>query len=747
MLKLMKYLKGSVFAILTVFLLLVVQAICDLSLPAYTSDIVNVGIMQNGIDRAVPDVIRKSELDTLTLLMEESDKDLVFRHYTLLEQKNVSDKEWSDYVKNYPLLDTEPLYRWDNKEEKPLEDAFAIPMMVAYIGNSSGESADLMKKQLFANFPSMNASGEVDFKTLLPMLPEETRQEMLQTIKKVIEQIPEQMVSQTATAYVKAEYKAIGINLAKIQNRYILLVGVKMLALALGIMLISILVTLLASRVAGKLGKDLRNKVFQKVLSFSNKEMDQFSTASLITRSTNDIQQVQSMFVMMIRIVLYSPILAIGGIFKVLQTNNSMTWILAAGVAVIFALILALMIIALPKFKLMQKLVDRINLVTREIITGLPVIRAFSTEEHEKKRFDKANIDLTKNSLFVNRVMTFLMPALMLIMNLISILIIWVGADKINSGSMQVGDMIAFIQYTMQIIMSFLMLTMISILLPRASVSAKRIDEIISAKNTINDPAVELSLQTNKGIVEFDHVSFRYPNAEEDVLSDIHFTARPGQTTAIIGSTGSGKSTLINLLPRFYDVTQGTIRIDGVDIKQMKQHELRDRLGLIPQKGVLFTGTIESNIKFGNPDASDEEMKRAARIAQASEFIDKMPDGYQTPIAQGGMNVSGGQKQRLAIARTIAKDPEIYIFDDSFSALDYKTDATLRKTLKQELSNRTMIIVAQRISTIMNAEQILVLDEGRIIGKGTHKELLKTCETYRQIASSQLSKEELDYEE
>ena len=747
MLKLMKYLKGSVFAILTVFLLLVVQAICDLSLPAYTSDIVNVGIMQNGIDRAVPDVIRKSELDTLTLLMEESDKDLVFRHYTLLEQKNVSDKEWSDYVKNYPLLDTEPLYRWDNKEEKPLEDAFAIPMMVAYIGNSSGESADLMKKQLFANFPSMNASGEVDFKTLLPMLPEETRQEMLQTIKKVIEQIPEQMVSQTATAYVKAEYKAIGINLAKIQNRYILLVGVKMLALALGIMLISILVTLLASRVAGKLGKDLRSKVFQKVLSFSNKEMDQFSTASLITRSTNDIQQVQSMFVMMIRIVLYSPILAIGGIFKVLQTNNSMTWILAAGVAVIFALILVLMIIALPKFKLMQKLVDRINLVTREIITGLPVIRAFSTEEHEKKRFDKANIDLTKNSLFVNRVMTFLLPALMLIMNLISILIIWVGADKINSGTMQVGDMIAFIQYTMQIIMSFLMLTMISILLPRASVSAKRIDEIISAKNTINDPAVELSLQTNKGIVEFDHVSFRYPNAEEDVLSDIHFTARPGQTTAIIGSTGSGKSTLINLLPRFYDVTQGTIRIDGVDIKQMKQHELRDRLGLIPQKGVLFTGTIESNIKFGNPDASDEEMKRAARIAQASEFIDKMPDGYQTPIAQGGMNVSGGQKQRLAIARTIAKDPEIYIFDDSFSALDYKTDATLRKTLKQELSNRTMIIVAQRISTIMNAEQILVLDEGRIIGKGTHKELLKTCETYRQIASSQLSKEELDYEE
>ncbi|MBE5966806.1 MAG: ABC transporter ATP-binding protein [Lachnospiraceae bacterium] len=746
MLKLMKYLKGSASAILAVFLLLVVQAVCDLSLPAYTSNIVNVGIMQNGISKAVPDVIRKSELDTLTLLMKDEDKDLVFRHYTLLQKENFSDKKWSDYVKKYPLLDTEPLYLWDAKEEEPLADAFAIPMMVAYIGTSSGESADLMKKQLFANLPSGDAQGEVDFKTLLPMLPDEARMEMIQKIKELIAQIPEQMVSQTAAAYVKTEYQVVGVNLSSIQNRYILFVGVKMLALALGIMVISILVTLLASRVAGRLGKDLRSKVFQKVLSFSNKEMDQFSTASLITRSTNDIQQVQSMFVMMIRIVLYSPILAIGGIFKVLQTNNSMTWILAAGVAVIFALILTLMIIALPKFKLMQKLVDRINLVMREIITGLPVIRAFSTEGHEKERFDKANIDLTKNSLFVNRVMTFLMPALMLLMNLISILIIWVGADKIDSGTMQVGDMIAFIQYTMQIIMSFLMLTMVSIMLPRASVSAKRIDEIISTDNTINDPEVGLSLRENKGVVEFDHVSFRYPNAEEDVLSDIHFTAKPGETTAIIGSTGSGKSTLINLLPRFFDVTHGTIRIDGVDIRKMNQHDLRERLGLIPQKGTLFTGTIESNIKFGNPDLSEEEMKRAARIAQASEFIDKMPEGYQTPIAQGGTNVSGGQKQRLAIARTIAKDPAIYIFDDSFSALDYKTDATLRKTLRQELSNRTMIIVAQRISTIMNAEQILVLDEGRIIGKGTHKELLNTCETYRQIASSQLSKEELDYE-
>lgn len=746
MLKLMKYLKGSIITIAVVFVLLAIQAICDLSLPAYTSDIVNVGILQNGVDSNVPEVIRASEMDTLTLLMGEEKRETVLNHFTLLEQKNFNEKEWSDYVEDYPLLNTESLYLWDGKAEELLADAFAIPMMVVYISNTSGETADEMQAQLFAQLPSMEQQGDMDFSDLLPMLPDETRLSMIQAIEENLSQMPEMMIFQTATAYVKAEYEIIGIDLGSLQNQYILLIGAKMVALALVIMMVSILVTFLASRVAGKLGKDLRSKVFQKVLSFTNKEMDQFSTASLITRSTNDIQQVQSMLVMLIRIVIYSPILALGGILKVLQTNNSMTWILALGVAVIFTVILTLMIIAMPRFKRMQKLVDRINLVMREIITGLPVIRAFSTEEHEKKRFDIANIDLTKNSLFVTRVMTFLMPALMLIMNLVSILIIWVGAEKIDNGSMQVGDMIAFIQYTMQIIMSFLMLTMISIMLPRASVSAKRIDEIISTPTSINDPEKEISSQSSKGLVEFDHVYFRYPNAEEDVLSDLHFQAQPGQTTAIIGSTGSGKSTLINLIPRFYDVTKGSIRINGVDIRDRKQHDLRERLGLVPQKGVLFTGTIESNIKFSRPDATEEDMKRAARIAQASEFIDKMSDGYQTPIAQGGTNVSGGQKQRLAIARAIAKDPEIYIFDDSFSALDYKTDATLRKALKQELSDRTLIIVAQRVSTIMNAEQILVLDEGRIVGKGTHKELLKTCETYRQIASSQLSKEELDYE-
>jgi ATP-binding cassette subfamily B protein len=475
--------------------------------------------------------------------------------------------------------------------------------------------------------------------------------------------------------------------------------------------------------------------------------MDQFSTASLITRSTNDIQQVQMLLVMLIRIVIYAPILAFGGIINVLNTNTSMSWILGVGVGAIFILIGTLFVIAMPKFKIMQKLVDRINLVMREILTGLPVIRAFSTVDHEEKRFDKANVDLTKNSLFVNRVMTFMMPALMLIMNLVSILIIWVGAEGINEGTMQVGDMIAFIQYTMQIIMSFLMLTMVSIMLPRATVAAKRIDEILSTQTTIKDPTTEAALNSSiKGVLEFRDVSFRYPNALEDVLSNINFTARPGETTAIIGSTGSGKSTMINLIPRFYDATKGSILLNGTDITKMKQKTLRDKLGFVPQKGVLFTGTVESNIKFGNSTADEEQVKRAARIAQAEEFINNKTEGYQSDISQGGTNVSGGQKQRLSIARAIAKNPEVYIFDDSFSALDYKTDSTLRKAIKEEISDSTVIIVAQRISTIMNSEQILVLDDGKIVGKGTHKELLKNCEVYQQIAASQLSKEELDYE-
>jgi ATP-binding cassette subfamily B protein len=747
MFKLMKFLRKSVVAILFVTILLILQAACDLSLPTYTSDIVNIGITQSGIDSAVPEVIRKTELDKISLFMTETEKVTVLPHYSLLNQDDYSEKQWSNYLKKYPLVSSEEVYIWDGQEEEALSDALSVPMMLVLGLEGDSEASVQMKEGILANIPPAMVQENADIFAILTALPAEGLTAMVTGMREQISQMPEMILTQSAISYVKTEYSAIGVDVNQRQVNYILVIGAKMLGLALAAMVASILVSLLASRIAAKMGRDLRSNVFQKVLSFSNKEMDQFSTASLITRSTNDIQQVQMLLVMLIRIVIYAPILAIGGIIKVLNTNNSMSWILVVGVGTIFVVIAFLFAVAMPKFKIMQKLVDRLNLVTREIITGLPVIRAFSTVDYEQKRFDKANVDITKNSLFVNRVMTFMMPILMLIMNLISILILWVGAHNINDGNMQIGDMIAFIQYTMQIIMSFLMLTMVSVMLPRATVAAKRIDEILSTDVSIKDTTTNEAFHSNlNGVLEFRNVSFRYPNAEEDVLSDISFTAKPGETTAIIGSTGSGKSTLINLIPRFYDATAGSILLDGTDITKVKQHALRDKLGFIPQKGVLFTGTIESNINFGNASASEDEMKRAARIAQAEEFIDSKPEGYQTSIAQGGTNVSGGQKQRLSIARAIAKNPEVYVFDDSFSALDYKTDATLRKTIKDEISNSTIIIVAQRISTIMSAEQILVLDDGRIVGKGTHKELLKNCEVYQQIASSQLSKEELEHE-
>ena len=506
----------------------------------------------------------------------------------------------------------------------------------------------------------------------------------------------------------------------------------------------SVMVGLLASRIAASTGRDLRSGIFKKVVGFSSGEFDKFSTASLITRSTNDIQQIQLVIVMLLRMVLYAPIIGIGGVIKVLNTNVSMSWIIALAVVLISILVFTLFIVAMPKFKMLQNLVDKLNLVTREILTGLPVIRAFSTEKHEEERFDKANRDLTRTNLFVNRAMTLMMPTMMLIMNGVSVLIVWVGANGINDGQMQVGDMMAFIQYTMQIIMAFLMICMISIMLPRASVSASRVDEILTSETMIHDAKNPKKIEDKKdGSVEFDHVSFQYPNAEEDVLHDISFVAEAGKTTAFIGSTGSGKSTLVNLIPRFYDVTGGTIRINGVDIRDVSQHDLREKLGYVSQKGILFSGTIASNIMYGNTKGTEEEMKEAARIAQAEEFIDAKPEQFESPISQGGANVSGGQKQRLSIARAIAKNPDIYIFDDSFSALDYKTDVTLRKALQEHTSNSVVLIVAQRISTILHAEQIIVLDEGKIAGKGTHKELLKNCEVYRQIAMSQLSEEEL----
>ncbi len=560
-----------------------------------------------------------------------------------------------------------------------------------------------------------------------------------------MEDLPDSMVEQAVAAYIQSAYEKIGIDVGDISSRYILATGGKMLLLAGLGMAASILVGLMASRVGAGLGRSLRERVFRKVVGFSNGEFDKFSTASLITRSTNDIQQIQLLTVMILRMVLYAPIMAIGGIWNVFHTNVDMSWIIALAVILIFLLVAVLFAVVMPKFRILQNLVDRLNLVSREILTGLSVIRAFGTEKHEEERFDDANKDLTRANLFVNRAMTFMMPTMMLIMNGISVLIVWVGGHSIDEGTMQVGDMMAFIQYTMQIIMAFLMICMISVMLPRAAVSAERVDGVLESHTLINDPGDPEKLpEESKGQVVFDHVSFRYPGAEEDVLEDISFTAEPGQTTAIIGSTGCGKSTLVNLIPRFYDVTEGSIRLDGHDIRNLTQHDLREKLGYVPQKGVLFSGDIASNILFGNPDGTDEEMEEAARIAQATEFIEAKKRQYHSHIAQGGSNVSGGQKQRLSIARAIAKHPAVYIFDDSFSALDYKTDVALRGALKEKTEDSTVIIVAQRISTIMHAEQILVLDDGKIVGKGTHKELLRDCPEYYQIASSQLSEKELE---
>ena len=546
-------------------------------------------------------------------------------------------------------------------------------------------------------------------------------------------------------AYVQSAYEELGMDMDSIQIHYLIVTGGKMVGLAFLGMAASILVGFLASRVGAATGRDLRGRVFHKVVGFSNNEFDHFSTASLITRSTNDIQQIQLLTVMLLRIVLYAPILAIGGIIQVFQTNVSMSWIIALAVILIALVILVLFVVAMPKFKILQNLVDKLNLVTREILTGLSVIRAFSTQKHEEERFDQANRDLTRTNLFVNRAMTFMMPVMMLVMNGISVLIMWNGAHGISEGQMQVGDMMAFIQYTMQIIMGFLMLCMLSIMLPRAAVAADRVEEVLSSQTVIHDPEHPASFDSRKkGVLTFSHVSFRYQGADENVLHDITFTAEPGKTTAIIGSTGSGKSTLVNLIPRFYDVTEGSITLDGADIRQVSQHELREKLGFVPQKGVLFSGDIASNILFGNPHGSEAEMKEAAEIAQAAEFIEEKPEGYKSPIAQGGSNVSGGQKQRLSIARAIAKHPEVFIFDDSFSALDFKTDVTLRKALRTKTKDSTVLIVAQRISTILNADQIIVLDEGKIAGMGTHQELLESCEIYRQIAASQLSESELE---
>ena len=749
--KLIKYLKKSTFTIILIVMLLVGQAVCDLALPDYTSNIVNIGIQQGGVNNVTPKIIRESELDKILIFISSDDKNKVLENYTLLSKEELSNDEFNKYKDEYPALDKENLYELNTKDKEKIDELnniLAKPMLIVYGIENGGAEVEAMKKQMLSNIPQgMNQNSDVDLFKVLSSMPEENLESLKEEINNNFTNLPDTMLDQSAINYVKSEYEDIGINIEKLQNSYIIKTGLIMLGITLLSVIASVLVGLLGARVAATLGKDLRGSVFKKVMSFSNKEITEFSTASLITRSTNDIQQIQMMMVMVLRTVFYAPILGIGGVLKVLQTNTSMTWIIGLGVASVLVLVMIMFTVVMPRFKILQNLVDRLNLVSREILIGLPVIRAFSTEKYEEARFEKANKDLTKVNIFVNRVMSCMMPAMMFVMNALTVIIVWNGAHSIDAGTMQVGDMMAFIQYTMQIVMSFLMISMVSVMLPRALVSLDRIDKVISTELSIKDPEKPVHFnESKKGFVEFKNVSFKYPDAEEEILSDISFVAKPGETTAFIGSTGSGKSTLINLIPRFFDVTKGEILVDGVNIKDVNQHDLREKIGYVPQKGILFSGTIDSNLRYGKKDAKEEDIVKAARIAQATEFIDSKPEKYETEISQGGTNVSGGQKQRLSIARAIAKDPEIYIFDDSFSALDFKTDAKLRKTLKEEISESTILIVAQRISTILNAEQIIVLDEGKVVGKGTHKELLKNCEVYKQIALSQLSKEELDNE-
>ena len=748
MLKLIKYLKSSVASILIIVVLLVGQAACDLTLPQYTSNIVNVGIQQGGVENAAPTVIRVSEMNKLFLFMSQAEQDTVLQSYKKLDKADMTAADADKALKKYPQLAKEPLYERTAKDDETIDALSRLlskPMLVVMGFSGDNEEMGAMANQMLSSLPPQMAGKDVF--DVLAMMTDEQRSQMITAINDKMKEMPDSILEQSAVVFVKQEYQAVGIDTDKLQNNYVLLTGAKMLGLALLSMLLTVLVGFIASRVAASLGKELRGRVFRKVVSFSHAELDRFSTASLITRSTNDIQQIQMLFVMLLRIVFYAPIIGIGGVIKVLNTNTSMAWIIVVAVMAVLTLVIVLFAVAMPRFKIMQKLVDKVNLVTREILTGLPVIRAFSTQKHEEERFDKANKDLTRTNLFVNRVMTTMMPMMMLIMNGITVLIMWNGAHGVDAGSMQVGDLMAFMQYTMQIVMAFLMISMFSIRLPRASVSAGRIEEVLQTEPVIRDPEQTVSFDDAKrGLVEFKNVSFRYPGAEENVLENISFTAKPGETTAFIGSTGSGKSTLINLIPRFYDITEGELLVDGADVRRVSQHDLRAKIGYVPQKGVLFSGTIASNLRYGNNDASQEELDKAAQIAQAADFIGEKPDGFDSEISQGGTNVSGGQKQRLSIARAIAIHPEIYIFDDSFSALDYKTDVALRKALKEETAGSTVLIVAQRISTILHAEQIIVLDEGKIVGKGTHKELLKTCEVYQQIAMSQLSKEELGNE-
>ena len=758
MLKVLKNLKKSWASVLIIVILLCVQAATDLALPDYTSKIVNVGIQYGGIEESVPEVISEDEMDNL-LIFTKSD-DSILDNYDLVDenptksQEKIIKKFFNDEYdikenKIYVLKDL------DEEQTNNLEKLMLEPL-VEYVTVTDEETSSQVKEQIINQMTTHMAAESFEYSKeqleamnlidLLKQMPEEQRSLVLNQFTSYLSQMTDSIKEQAAISSVKELYSNLGIDTNKLQNDYILMAGMQMLGIALISMISAVTIMLLSSRVAAKLGKTLRDKVFKKVLSFSTAELREFSTASLITRSTNDIQQIQQLIAILFRVVVYAPIIGIGGFVKVLTTSdNAMAWIIGVAIIAILFVVGTLFVVAMPKFRKLQDLIDKLNQVSREILTGLPVIRAFNKEKKEESRFDDSNKILMKTNVFVNRAMSMMMPLLMFIMSSITVLIVWVGAHNVDSGTLQVGDMMAFIQYTMQIVMAFLMISMISIMLPRAQVSARRINEVVETEPSIKDKEETKEFDPNKkGLVEFKNVSFRYPDADTEILEDINFTAEPGKTTALIGSTGSGKSTVVNLIPRFYDVTGGELLVDGVNVKDVSQKSLRDIIGFVPQKGILFSGDIESNIKYADDNMSDEQMIKAAQIAQAEEFINTKPEKYKDPIAQGGSNVSGGQKQRLSIARAIAKDPEIFIFDDSFSALDFKTDSKLREALAEKTENKTVIIVAQRISTILNADKIIVLEEGKIVGGGTHEELLQNNETYKQIALSQLSEEELN---
>lgn len=752
--------------LIIVLLLLFVQAWCDLSLPSYTSDIIDVGILNSGVEHVLPMAVTEREFEAAKVFM--TDEELTLWEESYEKQGEIYVCTVTDEEKLAGLDEKLGLALLVNAQMTAVDETTFRKSVAAQTGTdeqvlnamSLEQIGALMNVELVVSEREVtDEDGDVTTETYVDMRDIFTRMatagvidrdlifSMREELQKTVDTMGSSLTKSMGIAYAIRSSKDAGVDVDTLQTDYLWRAGLKMVGMALLMGVATVLVGFLGARIGAGIGRDLRGKVFEKVVGFSNAQMDQFSTASLITRSTNDIQQVQMVSAMLIRMVAYAPILGIGGVIKVIQTGAGMSWIIVLAVLVILGYVGILMSVAMPRFQLMQKLVDRINLVAREILTGLSVIRAFGREKKEEERFDEANRDLTKTMLFTNRVMTFMMPGMMMLMNLLSVGIVWFGAHKIDAGTMQVGAMTAFITYAMQIVMSFLMLTAMSVMLPRAAVAAERIDEVLRTETSIVEKENPAVLTEHRGAIAFSHVNFRYPGAQEDALHDIDFVAEPGKTTAIIGSTGCGKSTLVNLIPRLYDVTGGTVTLDGTDIRELALHELREEIGFVPQKGVLFSGTIASNLRFGRAEASDEELKEAARIAQASDFIEEKEEKYDSPIAQGGSNVSGGQKQRLAIARAIAKNPQIYIFDDSFSALDLKTDAALRKALAEKVSDKTVLIVAQRISTILHADQILVLNDGRIVGKGTHEELLGCCETYREIAKSQLSAKELGLEE